>query len=100
VKIYIVTRKENPNGASTQSYSKIFPALLVAGLLTFLIGIALLTVAASLLVHGNSTNFGVIIFLSPIPIVIGAGPEPSWILLAATAFGVLALIALLLKRKR
>ena len=99
--LQIVAGEENSGKVTSErNHSRIFLALLAAGLVTFFIGTALLTVAASLLSHSSSINFGVIILLGPFPIVIGAGPEPLWTLFAAALFGVLTITALLLAYKR
>lgn len=81
-------------------HSSVLLTLLVAGLLVFFIGIVFLTLAASFLGHGNSSSFGVIIFLGPFPIVIGAGPQPILILLIAASVTVLTVLAFLLMRGR
>ena len=96
----IVTGEENSgNVTSEHDNSGIFLALLAAGFVTFFIGATLLIVATSLLGHGSSTGFGMIILLGPFPIVVGAGPEPFWTILVAVLFGTLTVGALLLAHK-
>jgi uncharacterized membrane protein len=85
---------------SESNYSRMFLALLIVGFLTFFVGMVFLAVASSFLGHGNSTGFGVIIFLGPIPIVIGSGPEPVFVLLIAALVAVLVGMVFLLVRER
>lgn len=99
--LQVASGEENSEDlTSKRGHSGVFLVLLVAGFLTFFVGMILLAVAASLLGHGNSASFGVIIFLGPFPIVIGAGPQPVLVILIAVLIAVLTVTALLLARKR
>jgi uncharacterized membrane protein len=91
---------DSENPIREARHSSVLLTLLVAGLLVFFIGIVFLTLAASFFGYGNSTSFGVIIFLGPVPIVIGAGPQPILILLIAASVTVLTVLAFFLKRRR
>lgn len=99
--LQVASGEENSEDVtSKRAYLRVFLVLLVAGFLTFFVGMILLAVAASLLRQGNSASFGVIIFLGPFPIVVGAGPQRVLVLLIAVLIAVLTVTALLLVRKR
>lgn len=76
-----------------------FLALFIFGFLTTLVGLILITVAATVS-GGGSTSSGGIIFIGPIPIVFGAGPGASWLILFATVLAVLSVIAFLILHRR
>ena len=59
----------------------------------FLIFAGIIAVLASaVLFSGGSTSFGAVIFVGPFPIVIGASPETSWIVLFSIILAVLSVI--------
>jgi len=72
--------------------------LLVIGFFVILAGIIILIVATALQRSG-SVNFGAIIFIGPFPIVVGAGPEATWMILIAIIIAVLSIIMFLVMRK-
>jgi uncharacterized membrane protein len=76
-----------------------FSVLLAVGLVIFFVGVMLLAIAASFSGSGNS-GFGVVIFLGPIPIVVGAGPGTLWIILTGVLLAVLIVMAFLWRRER
>jgi len=71
--------------------------LFIIGFLIIFAGIIILIVAAML--SGGSMNFGAVIFIGPFPIVIGAGPEATWMVLFAIILAVLSIIMLLVSRR-
>ena len=73
--------------------------LFVVGSFIVLLGIVLLTIAATLS-SGSSASFGGVIFIGPIPIVIGAGPQAQWLILFAIILAVLSIIMFIVIRKR
>jgi uncharacterized membrane protein len=75
-----------------------FFVLFVIGFLMIFIGIIVLIVAAVLYGEG-SVNFGAIIFIWPIPIVVGAGPEAPLMVLFAIILAVLSIIMFLILRR-
>jgi uncharacterized membrane protein len=95
----VAIEEDSESASRERSHYRIFSVLFAVGLLTFFVGMALLTVAATLLGHGN-TSFGVVIFLGPLPIAVGAGSEPSLALSVAALLAVLTVTALLLSHKR
>jgi uncharacterized membrane protein len=74
-------------------------ALFILGFSTTLVGLVLVTVAATTS-QGGSTSSGGIIFIGPIPIVFGAGPGAQWLILIAIALAVLSVIMFLILRRR
>lgn len=75
-----------------------FLALFFIGFLTIFLGIIILIVAA-LSYGGGSVNFGALIFIGPFPIVIGAGPEASFMVLVAIILAVLGVIMFFIMRR-
>ncbi|MGD0158880.1 MAG: DUF131 domain-containing protein [Candidatus Bathyarchaeia archaeon] len=76
-----------------------FLAIFILGFSMTLVGLILITVAATVS-GGGSTSSGGIIFIGPIPIVFGAGPGASWLILFATVLAVLSVIAFLILHRR
>ncbi len=72
--------------------------LFILGFFIIFLGIIILVVAAVL--SGGSTNFGALIFIGPIPIVIGAGPEATLMILLAIVLAVLAIIMFLVLHRK
>ena len=61
-------------------------------------GMILVIIAAVL--FGTPTTFGAVIFVGPIPIVLGAGPHSLWAIVLAVALTILGVILFLVLRKR
>jgi len=72
--------------------------LFMLGLFIVLLGIVILAVAT--LASGGSASYGGVIFIGPIPIVFGAGPQATWLILFAIVLAALSIIVFLLTRKR
>ena len=72
-----------------------FSILLVIGFFIIFLGFIILTVA-TMLHNEGSANFGVVIFIWFIPIVFGAGPEATWMIIFAIILAVLSIIMLLI----
>jgi uncharacterized membrane protein len=72
--------------------------LFIIGFFIILIGITVLIVA-TVLHGGSSTNFGTVIFIGPFPIIIGAGPEATWMILFAIILAVLSIMMFLIVRR-
>jgi uncharacterized membrane protein len=75
-----------------------FLILLIIGLFMVFLGIIILTVATMLCSEG-SANFGGVIFIWFIPIVFGAGPEATWMVLFAIILAVLSIVMFLIVRR-
>jgi uncharacterized membrane protein len=75
-----------------------FLILLIMGFFIIFLGIIVLMAAAMFFGEG-SANFGGVIFIWFIPIVFGAGPEATWMVLFAIILAVLSIIMFLILRK-
>jgi uncharacterized membrane protein len=73
--------------------------ILFASFAMVFIGMILMMIASFTQGHG-STSGGAIILVGPIPIILGSGPESTWMILLAAAITVTALVAFLLTRRR
>jgi uncharacterized membrane protein len=47
----------------------------------------------------GSISFGIIIFIGPFPMVVGAGPEATWMILLATILSILSIVIFLILRR-
>jgi uncharacterized membrane protein len=83
------------NGATRASRALV---LFVVGFFIAFLGIIILAVAA--LVPGGSASYGGVIFVGPIPIVFGAGPQATWLILFAIVLAVLTVVIFVLMRRR
>ncbi|RLI47276.1 hypothetical protein DRO69_01085 [Candidatus Bathyarchaeota archaeon] len=72
--------------------------LFLLGFLLIFIGMTLIITATAL--SGTSTNFSAIVFIGPIPIVLGAGPNAIWMIILAVAVTIIGVILFLLSRKQ
>jgi uncharacterized membrane protein len=73
--------------------------LLIAGFVLIFVGIAVILVAA-VLYGGGSVSAGAVIFIGPFPIVIGAGPDVTWIVLFSIILAVLSIVVFLVMNRR
>jgi uncharacterized membrane protein len=74
-------------------------------LLLFIVGFALIFLGITILMitavfSGGQINFGAIVFIGPIPIVVGAGPQATLIVLFAIILAVLSIIIFLTSRRK
>jgi uncharacterized membrane protein len=72
---------------------------LILGFVLVFVGITVV-LAAAMLYGGGSANFGAVIFIGPFPIVIGAGPEATLMVLFGIILAVLSVIMLLVMSRR
>ncbi len=77
--------------------SRLF-ALIALGFVLVFVGIVVLAVAA--IVFGGSGSVGGVIFIGPIPIVFGAGPDAAWLILISVVLAVLSMIVFLVMSRR
>ena len=76
-----------------------FLALFLLGFFIMLAGILVLVMVAAL--SGNSSvNFGGVIFIGPIPIVFGAGPDALALIVLSMVLAVLSIVMFIITRKR
>ena len=78
--------------------SKLF-LLLISGFVLVFVGITVIVIA-SVLYGGGSVSGGVVIFIGPFPIVIGAGPDVSVIILVSVILAVLSVVVFLVMNRR
>jgi uncharacterized membrane protein len=72
--------------------------LFMLGFFILLLGIVIITVATVL--SGGSASFGGLVFIGPIPIVFGAGPGATWMVLFAIILGIISFVLFLVMRRR
>jgi uncharacterized membrane protein len=72
---------------------------LILGFVLVFVGIIVVLVAA-VLYGGGSANFGGIIFIGPFPIVIGAGPDATLMVLFGIILAVLSVIMFIVMSRR
>jgi uncharacterized membrane protein len=78
--------------------SRLFLFLILGFVLVF-VGVAVILISA-LLYGGSSANVGAVIFIGPFPIVIGAGPDVAWIILASLTLAVLSVVMFLVMNRK
>ena len=76
-----------------------FFLLLILGFAIIIVGIILILIAA-VLYGGGSANAGAVIFIGPFPIVIGAGPDVTWIVLFSMILAVLSVVMFLVMNRK
>ena len=76
-----------------------FLLLLILGFPIVIVGIILILIAA-VLYGGGSANAGAVIFIGPFPIVIGAGPDVTWIVLFSMILAVLSVVMFLVMNRK
>jgi uncharacterized membrane protein len=87
----------NPRGSETSG--RLINIMLIIGFTLILLGI-ITAVLAALLSQTSSTSTGIIIFIGPIPIILGSGTEASLLIFLAAALTILGLATLLLLRRK
>jgi len=66
----------------------------------FLIFIGMIFIMITAVLSGAPTTFGTIIFVGPVPIILGAGPYSLWAIVLAVAITVLGIILFFTLRRR
>jgi uncharacterized membrane protein len=89
-----MTTSKNNDNAMPQKFLMLF----IIGFFLTLIGVIILIVA-TMLYGGSTANVGVLIFIGPIPIVIGVGPQAELMVLCAIILAVLSIIMFLVMRR-
>jgi len=72
---------------------------LILGFVLVIVGIVVILIA-TVLYGGGSASAGVVIFIGPFPIVIGAGPDVTWIVLFSIILVVLSVVVFLVMNRR
>ena len=70
----------------------------VLGIALILVGLLVILLASSIL--GGSGSAGVVIFIGPIPIVFGSGPDKIWLILIGVIITVLSVVSFLVLNRR
>ena len=78
--------------------NKVF-LLLITGFVLVFVGIVVVLIAA-VLFSGGSASAGAVVFIGPFPIVIGAGPDVTWIVLFSIILAVLSIVMFLVLNRR
>ena len=73
-------------------------AFLILGIALVLIGIVVLVLVS--VVSTSSASVGVVIFIGPFPIVFGAGPNATWLIIIGIILAVLSIIVFLVMYRR
>lgn len=73
-------------------------SFLLLGIVLVFFGVAFLVVAVMVL--GGSGSVGGVIFIGPIPIVFGAGPESNWLILISLIVAALSIAVFVLNRRK
>ena len=63
------------------------------------IGMIVMMIASFTQGHGT-TSGGAVILIGPIPIILGNGPESTWLIASASVITAIALVAFLLTRRK
>ena len=63
------------------------------------IGMVVMMIASFTQGHG-ATSSGAVILIGPIPIILGSGPESTWLIALAAIITMIALVVLLLTRRK
>lgn len=84
--------EEGENIVSNRLFS-----ILIIGFSFIFVGIIILALA---LVQIGSGSFGGVIFIGPIPIVFGAGPEANWLIIISIIISAVMVIGFIIFNKR
>jgi len=76
-----------------------FFLLLFLGFILIVVGMVVILVA-SVFYGGGSVSGGAVIFIGPFPIVIGAGPDVTWVVFFSIILAVLSIVVLLVINKK
>jgi uncharacterized membrane protein len=90
------TRDNEEEGITVSSRLYLF---LILGFALVFVGVVVILIA-TVLYGGSSANVGAVIFIGPFPIVIGAGPDVTWIILFSIILAVLSIVVLLVMNRK
>ncbi len=92
--------EENQENEEGESVQKRIMLLVAAGIILVFAGALLIFVSAAIGGAGGSVSGGIVIFIGPIPIVFGAGPDAGVLILAGAIIAAVCLVLVLLWRRR
>jgi len=72
--------------------------LFAAGFGIILVGIIIIALAA--VFNGGSGSVGVVIFVGPFPIVFGAGPDATWLILIGLTIAAISVVLFWVMRRK
>lgn len=97
---FMVTSQENTEDANNgSSGSRRILVLFIMGIFIIFLGVVVL-IAAAMLSGSGSTSFGGFIFIGPIPIIVGGGPEAPWLMAMAVVLAVMGIVTFLIMRRQ
>lgn len=73
---------------------------LIFGFAMVFIGVLLIVVASALSGGAGAASVGAVIFIGPFPIVVGAGPDMTFLIIVGVVLAVLSIVVLLIMRRR
>jgi uncharacterized membrane protein len=88
---------EEEGGVTVSSRLFLF---LILGFAMVFIGVILVVVASALSGGGGAASVGAVIFIGPFPIVIGAGPDVTLLIIVGVILAVLSIVVLLVLSRR
>ena len=97
--IMIADEKSQETAEEGVTVSSRFFLFLVLGFVLVFVGIIVILIAA-VLYGGGSASAGAIIFIGPFPIVIGAGPDVTLIVLFSIILAVLSVVVFLVMNRK
>lgn len=92
------TSSQEPDDEGIAVSSRLL-GFLILGIALVFIGIVVLVVASVVLAN-SSSSVGIVIFIGPIPIVIGSGPNADWLILIGIILAVLSIVLFLVMNRR
>ena len=95
----IADEKSQETGEEGTTLSSRLFLFLILGFVLVFVGIIVILIAVVLYGSG-SANVGAVIFIGPFPIVIGAGPDVTWIVLFSIIIAVLSIVVFLVMNRR
>ena len=93
------------SGAQTEGpeFRSAFPMglswIFLASFALVFIGMIVMMIASFSQGHGQGSG-GIVILIGPIPIILGSGPESTWLILLAAIVTMIAFVAFLLTRRK
>ena len=94
-----VSQKSTENAYNSSNGPRGILVLFIMGIFIIFFGVVVLIVAAVLSGNG-SASFGGLIFIGPIPIIVGGGPEAPWLMAMAVVLAVMGIVTFLIMRRQ
>jgi uncharacterized membrane protein len=94
-----VSQKSTENAYNSSNGPRGILVLFIMGIFIIVLGVAVL-ITAAMLSGSSSASFGGFIFIGPIPIIIGAGPEAPWLTAMAVILTIIGIVVFLIMRRR